>query len=132
MLRQFLAITLSAAAGFASQANAGMEGGHFEGQLQYADGTSSSFVSADFYNFGQFVETNDDDGMKVGRNGTYSEVDLFVVSFWTGQYNGVDNYEVAGICLFSVFSLYIVNQTDGDDDYRGIVIRNGDAWPMIY
>jgi|GEM_PF-2783646 len=130
MMRKLLAMAVLSVASMIGQANAGVEGGHFEGTLYYADGETSNFVSADFYDNGTFVETNDQ-GIEVAYPGTYEETDYAFFSIWTGEYIGYENFEVRGLSIFSVVSLYYINETDGDNDYGGIVWREGDAETLV-
>src|SRR5262249_51518417 len=104
MMRHTWGMAIVAGGGRTGTANAGVEGGHFEGTLFYADESEANFVSADFFENGTFVE-NDDEGVIVPYPGTYEENDFIIFSVWTAQYNGFDNFEVRGVSLFSIVSL---------------------------
>lgn len=107
--------------------DAAVRGGRFEGVLTYSDGSDSGYLSTDFRQDGTFLESFDYGSGVETYGGTYTESSLFIISFWSLTYQDYPNYNTTGISLLGIVSTYRVNQTDGDDDFSGIVFRTGPA-----
>lgn len=121
-------------AGFIPSVEAGVRGGHFEGSLQFdTPGSDPIQVRADFAAVGSGFA---DEIALSGDNfypatGTYTEFDLFIVSFWSATYDAPFTPGTAsGISLFGILSTYrVVNAGNHTPNASGTVFRTGAAQP---
>lgn len=121
----WLAVCVVAVVAVADTVSAGVKGGRFEGTGRYTDNSTVS-IKAEFSRTSNvFQETLDYGDGPNSYLGTYQETDLLVFSFWSATYNDYPNYTTGGISLLGFIATYNVNQTDGEDDFKGTLLKKG-------
>ncbi len=112
-----MAVVMASVIALGNIASAGVRGGHYEGVVKYGDGSTYP-IAVDFAASGtQFRED--------GYLGSYTEVNLVVISFWNAEFDDFTNYTAKGISILGFLTTYNVNQTDGADDYSGTLLKMG-------
>lgn len=132
MMRWILMVALVTFAGLTDSTDAGVRGGHFEGSLQFdTGGTDPIQVKADFDAVGNGFSDQIafDEEFFPAAPGTYTELDLFIISIWSAEYDApFEPGQASGISLFGILSTYrIVNAGNHTPDASGIVFRTGPA-----
>lgn len=130
MTKQILMVALVALAGLVGNADAGVRGGRFAGTLQFESSGGPIDVQADFARFGNgFADTTFISVESPPAPGSYTETDLFIISFWNATYDApFEPGEASGVCFFGLISTYnIVNAGNHSPDASGIVFRQGRA-----
>ena len=88
---------------FAHSAEAGVRGNSYSGSFTNIDGNTAQSCMR-FQEDGTLLFDRDfgDEFGRIGFDGTYSEFDLFIISFWSGTLNdGTDN-SASGLAIFGI------------------------------
>ena len=124
MIQKMIGVAALLLACGTSHVQAGVNGSHWVGDLTYAADASVSSAAVKFSGT-EFVEE------RLGQEyaGTFYELALGLISYWSGRYDDYPNYGTSGFSFFGVVTTYRIDQFDGNSDAFGILFKAGTTTP---